>query len=214
VVHRFTFGIDSLWKQEILLKIPPSKRVLDLACGTGILSFAIKKKYPGCEVIGVDITEGYLEVARRKAAERAVSGLSFVRSSAEDFFSDKAFDAVTTSYLPKYADLPRLVRNVGKMLRPGGVFLLHDFTYPSSKLLQRLFEAYFNCAQPIGSWFYPEWKEVLLELPKVIRKSPWVSELTDSLRREGFLEIAVQSLTLQGAALVSAKRPGARQGTS
>lgn len=203
VVNRFTFGIDRLWKKKILSKIPPCEQVLDLACGTGILTFAIKNKYPDCEITGVDISENYLSVARSKAKISQTKNLSFVLSPAEDYVSDKHFDVVTTSYLPKYADIPRLIHNISNMLIPNGLVLFHDFTYPSSRFLQKMFETYFKCAQPIGAFYYPAWKDVLIKLPEVIRKSTWVSEVTTAMTHEGFKNITVESLTLQGAAIVS-----------
>ncbi|MEC4678162.1 MAG: class I SAM-dependent methyltransferase [Nitrospirota bacterium] len=206
VVNRFTFGIDRLWKKKILSKIPPCERVLDLACGTGILTFAIKNKYPECEITGVDISEGYLSVAREKALQSATKNLSFMHCPAEDYISDRCFDVVTTSYLPKYADIPRLMHNVGNMLAPNGRVIFHDFTYPTSKFLQLIFEVYFKCAQPIGAFYYPEWKDVLSELPKVIQKSQWISELSTAMNNEGFKNITVETLTLQGAAIVSGEK--------
>ena len=207
VVNRFTFGIDRRWKARIVAKLSNPSRVLDLACGTGILTFAIKRRYPRCEVVGVDITAGYLAVARKKAEAFGVRGVTFIHSAAEDYCPETRFEAVTTSYLPKYADIPRLIGNAAGILNPGGIVVLHDFTYPTSPALRALFSLYFRCAQPIGGWCYPEWKGVLIELPEVIRRTTWVKEVTAALAAEGFEEIAVESLTLQGAALVTARKP-------
>ncbi|MEO2054804.1 MAG: class I SAM-dependent methyltransferase [Nitrospira sp.] len=207
VVHRFTLGIDRLWKKRILAQITAPRRVLDLACGTGILTFAIAQKYPECRVIGVDITKGYLDVARLKAEALGFRNVDFVHSPAEEYLIDAFFDTITTSYLPKYADLPLLIRNCRRMIAPEGTLLMHDFTYPDSPMLQKLFTLYFKLAQPIGGWWYPEWKEVLRELPEVIRLTEWVSELSTAMKEEGFCEIQVESLTMQGAAIISAKAP-------
>ncbi len=206
VVHRFTFGIDRRWKKKILSKMSSPKKVLDLACGTGILTFGIKAQYPQSQITGVDITEGYLQVARSKAGEMNVQDVTFIHSPAEDYLSDERYDVITSSYLPKYADIPLLMGHLRQMLAPGGIIILHDFTYPTSKTLQMTFELYFKCAQPIGAWAYPEWKDVLVELPAVIRNTDWVAEVTHAMRNEGLSDIEVESLTLQGAALVTAKK--------
>jgi len=206
VVKRFTFGVDHLWKKKMLSKIPPSKNILDLACGTGILTLAIKKKYPSCRVTGIDITEGYLEIARAKALSMGTEDITFINVPAEEYVSNDLFNVITTSYLPKYADIPRLIHNMSRMLAPGGIILFHDFTYPTSRFLQLLFGLYFKCAQPIGGWFYPEWKKVLKALPAVIRQTEWVSEVTWAMDKEGFFDIEVESLTLQGAAIVSGRK--------
>lgn len=207
VVDHSTFRIDRLWKKKIIAKIPPSPRqILDLACGTGLLTFAVAKRFPEARIVGVDLTKGYLDIARKKAEAGRIGNVSFIHSAAEDFLSDDRFDAVTTSYLPKYADLDRLIPNLSGMLAPGGILIFHDFTYPTRPVLQWTFEAYFKLLPPIGGWRWPEWKEVLYELPNVIRKTTWIPDLTAVMRREGFSEIQIESLTLQGSALVTGKR--------
>src|SRR5574338_611821 len=61
-----TFGRDGFWKEQIMRQIPDSKNILELACGTGILTGLIAKKFPDCEIVGVDITQNYLEMAKKK----------------------------------------------------------------------------------------------------------------------------------------------------
>ncbi len=212
VVNGFTLGIDHLWKKKMVHHLaassdrPAPKRILDLACGTGLLTFAIAKRFPDSQVVAVDISAGYLEVAWRKAHKKKIHNVSFVLSPAEEFIPNDRFDAVTASYLPKYADLPRLIQNLSGMVNPGGMVLFHDFTYPKSRFLQWLFEGYFKLIPTIGGLLYPEWKSVLCQLPDVIRKTQWVTELTETLKKGPFDAICVESLTLEGSALVSARR--------
>jgi demethylmenaquinone methyltransferase/2-methoxy-6-polyprenyl-1,4-benzoquinol methylase len=207
VVNVFTLGIDSLWKKKIIKKLSAPKKVLDLACGTGILTMAIAKRFPKCEVTGVDISPDYLEVAWRKAFKHKIKNASFILSSAEDFTACSPFDAVTASYLAKYADIPLLIKNLSSMIAPGGSIIFHDFTYPKSPFLQSLFEGYFKLISPVGRFLYPEWKEVFCELPNVIRETKWVLEITEALKKEGFRDIQVESLTCEGSAIVSAYKP-------
>ncbi|MBI3803999.1 MAG: class I SAM-dependent methyltransferase [Nitrospirae bacterium] len=209
VVDHSTFWIDRLWKKKIISKIPPSsQKILDLACGTGILTFAIAKKFPNAQIVGVDLTKGYLDIARKKAEANRVDHVTFVHRPAEEFLSDDRFDACVTSYLPKYADLNILIAHLSRMIAPGGVLVFHDFTYPTNRFLQWTFEAYFKLLPPIGGWRWPEWRETLYELPVVIRKTRWIEELTEAMRREGFEEIRVESLTMQGSALVTGRSQG------
>jgi len=67
VVSRSTFGKDKYWKREIIRQITDGDSFLDLACGTGILTREIAKKFPNGKIIGIDITEGYLDVAKRNS---------------------------------------------------------------------------------------------------------------------------------------------------
>ncbi len=224
VVCCFTLGIDRLWKKKMIEKLiasnrshPPAdvvtsadvvtpKKILELACGTGILTLLIATRFPESEVVAVDISPGYLEVAWRNAYKKKIKNVSFILSPAEELKSTDRFNVVTASYLAKYADLDLLIHNLSTMIDPGGVLLFHDFTYPKSRFLQFLFEWYFKWVPVIGGWWYPEWKAVFRELPHLIRKTEWVSELTTALTREGFYDIEVESLTLEGSALVSARK--------
>jgi ubiquinone/menaquinone biosynthesis C-methylase UbiE len=73
VVQVFTLGLDSSWKREILYRVPPSKRILDLGCGTGIVSQGLARRFPNAEIVGVDVTEDYLAIYEERL--RGIDGL-------------------------------------------------------------------------------------------------------------------------------------------
>ncbi|MBI3595737.1 MAG: class I SAM-dependent methyltransferase [Nitrospirae bacterium] len=201
-----TFGCDKAWKKKILAKVPPnSTRVLDLACGTGIVTFAIAKKLPGCHVIGVDITKEYLDIARAKAKTLNVTHVEFLHHRAEEVSFKEPFDCVTASYLPKYADLKTLTQNVKGMLKENGLFIMHDFTYPNNPFIGFLWEFYFKLLQTVGSRFYPQWRTIFYELPQVVHNSTWLPDLIASLRQCGFIQITVERLIVGSAAIVTGK---------
>ena len=206
IVKICTFGIDGWWKQSILNSLDNPKRVLDLACGTGILTFAIAKRFPFCQVVGVDITDGYLNVARKKSELLHSENVQFVQQWAEEYSSDELFDCITSSYLAKYADLSRLVRNSASMLKPGGLLLFHDFTFPQSRTIAWTWGLYFRFLQRIGSLRYPEWQNVFFELPDLIRKTSWVEEVTSAMRNNDLTDIHVRVLAFQGATLVYGRK--------
>src|SRR5262245_15360433 len=63
-----TLGLDGWWKRKILKRIPQAPaRILEQACGTGLLTFRIARLFPGCRIVGVELHEGYLAIARQKA---------------------------------------------------------------------------------------------------------------------------------------------------
>ena len=207
MVNFGTFGCDRFWKKKILANIPiDSKRVLDLACGTGILTFAIAQKLPDCHVIGVDVTEEYLNVARSKAKKIKLPNVEFLHQRAEETSFEEPFDCVTASYLAKYADLEILTQNVKGMLKANGVFIMHDFTYPSNSVVASLWEFYFRLQQTVGVLFYPRWRTIYHELPKLLRDTTWLPDLVHALRRYGFNQITVERLTLSSAAIVVTRK--------
>jgi demethylmenaquinone methyltransferase/2-methoxy-6-polyprenyl-1,4-benzoquinol methylase len=207
MVNAATFGIDRLWKRRIVGLIPPeSKRVADLACGTGISTLAIARKLPGCRVVGVEMRDEYLSFAREKVRRFGINNVEFVLSRAEDYRSSAPFDCIASSYLAKYADLPRLVDNALDMLVPGGVLLMHDFTYPPKAHLVRTWRLYFYLLQRMGGLF-PAWREIYYGLPELIEKTRWPEELWAALQARGFTEIERHDLTLYGSAIITARRP-------
>src|SRR3990172_8418800 len=205
IVNLCTLGIDNLWKECILRKLPTPRRVMDLACGTGILTMAIARKFPDCHVIGVELREEYLEIAKRKAKESKLANLEFLLGRAEDLVLNDSFDCITSSYLAKYADLKPLVRNMAQMLGKGGLLLFHDFTYPSHAALAAGWELYFKLLQRIGSWRYPEWKTIFYGLPELVRRTTWVHDLKVAMQENGLSEIELEYLTLGASAIMTGR---------
>lgn len=211
IVNLCTFGFDSWWKRKMLRAVPPQPaRILDQASGTGILTIKLARRFPRSRVSGVELREEYLNIARTKAATLRLRNTEFLLGRAEDVVLQAGLDCMTSSYLAKYADLGTLVSNARAMLRPGGVLIMHDFTYPSGDFFLRLWKFYFRILRSLGAWVFPEWRTVFEELPEFLENTRWVEELGSSLEKNGFVQIRVERLFMNTAALVVATNP-ARQ---
>lgn len=209
MVNFATLGIDRRWKRRIVDLIPPTAaRVLDLACGTGISTLAIATRYPRSHVVGVELRDEYLRLARDKVRRLGIGNVEFVPGRAEDYRSDEPFDCIASSYLAKYADLPRLTHNSKEMLKENGLLLMHDFTYPPKAFLIRLWRIYFAVLQTAGSRVFPAWREIYHGLPRLIEQTRWVPELQETLRANGFRDIRMEYLTAYGSAIVTARKSG------
>ena len=207
MVHWATLGFDGRWKKRMLERIPDGAApVLDLACGTGISTLSIARRFPSRRVVGVELRDEYLRVAREKVAREGLGNVDLVLCRAEDFRSPLEFDCVTSSYLAKYADLPLLVRHCGEMLRPRGVLMMHDFTFPPKRLLVATWRLYFAVMRQTVARAFPEWKEIYEGLPRLIETTQWPTVLQGALADNGFERIEVEYLTLHGSAIVSAVR--------
>lgn len=205
IVKLGTFGFDLWWKRQIIARIPvASRRVLDQACGTGILTFKIAEKFPACRIVGVELREEYITLAREKAIRRRLKNVAFIIGRAEDVYLNASFDCITSSYLAKYAEIEKWVRNSKRMLRIGGLLIAHDFIYPTGFRLARLWEFYFRLLQIFGSRRYPQWRIIFYELPQLLRRTRWVTELIESLRRNDFGDITFESSAFGTAALLTA----------
>jgi demethylmenaquinone methyltransferase/2-methoxy-6-polyprenyl-1,4-benzoquinol methylase len=207
IANLCTLGFDISWKTMILRKIPPRPvRIIDQACGTGILTLRIARRFPSCRVTGVELRREYLNIAKQKAASMKLKNLEFILGRAEDVVLNGPVDCITSSYLAKYAELGSLVRNAAAMLRKDGLLVMHDFTYPHGHGFPRIWELYFKMLQTAGAMFFPRWKTAFNELPQFLRKSRWVPELLAFLKENGFTNVCFESLTCGTSAIVTASR--------
>lgn len=191
----------------MLERIPKGPtRIMDQACGTGILTMKIARRFPRCRVIGVDVTEEYLRIARKKTVRLGLSNVEFILGRAEDVLLDGPFDCITSSYLAKYTELPILVNHAGKMLRDDGILIMHDFTYPPGRTFARIWEFYFRLLQTVGAWKYPEWRAAFDGLPELLRRTEWMEHLPQLLQENGFSEVTMESLTLGTCAIITGKK--------
>lgn len=199
IVNLTTFGKDKYWKKEIIKKIPNCNSVLDLACGTGILTFQIAEKLPNAKITGVDITDGYLEIARKKL--KPSQKISFLCQDAEKLDLDQKFDCITSSYIPKYCKAETLIKMCLNHLNPRCKIILHDFTYPENKIVRSLWNLYFMVLHVIG-YLLPDWKNVFVELPKLIRETRWLDDYKDTMEKYG-LQVDKQSLTWHTSSILT-----------
>ena len=207
LVDAGTVGADRWWKKKILDSLDGRpRRIIDQACGTGILTFKLARKFPRAWIIGVDLHAGYIQVARQKAAVSKQIQVDFIAGHAEEIFINGPVDGITSSYLAKYADLARLVANAEKMLSSGGILAMHDFIYPPRHLFAAVWEIYFRLLRSFGRRHYPAWKTVFDELPILLRATRWPQELLATLRRHAFREIRYETMTFGSAALITCRK--------
>jgi demethylmenaquinone methyltransferase/2-methoxy-6-polyprenyl-1,4-benzoquinol methylase len=219
MVHAATLGIDRLWKRRMVRIVRELARdprtILDLACGTGISTFAFATAFPNASITGVELRDEYLERARAKCAGvqpnaptiNRYPNIEFVLSRAETYATDQRFDVVSASYLPKYADLPVLVDKLTQWLEPNGVVVMHDFTLPPNRVALAVWRVYFWMLQTIGTKIFPAWKEIYDGLPKLIESTQWTNELQALLRDRGFRDVTFEWQTLWGSAIITARAP-------
>ena len=206
VVKMTTFWQDNSWKKRILEitdRVTPLT-VLDLACGTGILTCALAKKFPNSRIVGIDLQEEYLNYARIKKNENNLKNVEFYEKSAEDV-NEGEYDLITTSYLPKYVDLNLIIGNCSKMLNNGGLLIFHDFTYPDRVLWRFFYNVYWVILRLV-LWSSKSWREMGKELKGIIVKTHWVDDMEKALNMHGFTDIHVEVQKFEIAAIVYATK--------
>jgi demethylmenaquinone methyltransferase / 2-methoxy-6-polyprenyl-1,4-benzoquinol methylase len=198
VARLATFGQDSAWKREIIKAVGSRNSVLELACGTGVLSSMLA--LAGRSVIGIDLTFEYLRASRRKLQAAVSQGTAEVLP-----YRSESFDAIASSYLAKYVEIQRVVEECWRVLRPGGVIVFHDFTYPGG-VMRSLWNAHFAMLRLAGR-FVTSWRTAFEQLDDVIKNSDWVGQATSALQSRGFQNVDCKYYTAGTAAMVSAEKP-------
>jgi len=160
-----SLGQDGRWRREMVsrVNVPPGARILDVAAGTGLVSRALARRRPDARIASLDPSEAMLVTgAAQNAAEDLDARITPVLGRAESLpFPDAAFDAVTFTYLLRYVDdPPATVRELARVLRPGGVLASLEFHAPDDPVLRLGWRWYTRFALPaIGAVVSPAWRE-------------------------------------------------------
>jgi demethylmenaquinone methyltransferase/2-methoxy-6-polyprenyl-1,4-benzoquinol methylase len=148
-----SFGQDRRWRRAMVsaLAISDSKRVLDVAAGTGLVSAELVRRY-GCSVVGLDQSDEMLSRARRRLDDDPTLGqrVQLVKGEAETIpFDDREFDAVTVGYLFRYVDDPAVtIRELARVVKPGGTVASVEFGVPSLRPARSLWKLYTKYGVP------------------------------------------------------------------
>ncbi len=209
VARATSLGMDIWWKRRMLKLIPRDRtytRILDLACGTGIVSFKLARAFPDAEIVGIDLTPEYLEVAEERKRRDRVENVEFTCMTVEEIGSlPGKFDLVTGSFIPKLVDLDALASDCRALIPPGGVVILHDFTVPTNPPLRIGYRAYWCLARAV-MWLSARWRYTGHNLGRLISESRWEDELTQALVEKGFVDIHRERQPLQVASIIRAVR--------
>jgi demethylmenaquinone methyltransferase/2-methoxy-6-polyprenyl-1,4-benzoquinol methylase len=148
-----SFGQDPRWRRALVgaVRAGPHDRVLDVATGTGMVAEALVRRY-GCTVVGLDQSEAMLARARArvKRDDRLRSRVSLMVGEAERLpFADGEFDHLTFTYLLRYVDDPAAtLRELARVVRPGGRIASLEFAVPSAPVWRALWTAYVRVGLP------------------------------------------------------------------
>jgi demethylmenaquinone methyltransferase / 2-methoxy-6-polyprenyl-1,4-benzoquinol methylase len=180
-----SYGMDRRWKRRVAEIAAPKTgaRALDLACGTGDIARELTAR--GASVVGLDVTYRMLQLARQKTTSVAyvcadMSGLPF---------GDAGFDAVSTGYgLRNVADLPQALREIHRVLRPGGVVVSLDFNRPENPFVRGVYLGYLTLVGSLLGWLLHRDPDTYRYIPASIRRYPGGAGVTALLRAEGFVD--------------------------
>lgn len=179
-----TAGMHHHWRARAadLAAVPPNGKALDVATGTGDLALELARRLsPAGEVIGTDFSMRMLELARAKADDRAAqihARLRFEAANALELpYSDDEFDAATVGFGARnFSSLPQGLREMARVVKPGGRVVVLEITTPSRPPLSYFFRVWFDRVVPALGRMVGD-PDAYSYLPRSVRRFPGPDEL-------------------------------------
>ncbi len=194
-----SLGIDRSWRRTALKWLRPHRpqQMMDVATGTGDFALLACRMLRPQSLVGTDISEGMMQVARHKAREAGLDDrIRFQREDCEALtFSDASFDAVTVAFgIRNFEHLDRGLREMCRVLRPGGHLVILELSTPDRPPMKQLYRIYSRLIPLMGRLVSHD-RSAYTYLPQSIRAFPQGEVMSESIRRAGFSDVRFRRLT-------------------
>ncbi len=212
-----SLGQEPRWHRYLVerLGVGPDDHVLDVATGTGAVAERLVLRYR-CRVTGIDQSEDMLAAARERLREGGLAQrVTLVRGEAERLpFGDASFDALTVTYLLRYVNEPAAVlRELARVVRPGGVLASMEFGVPTHALPRAAWRLYTGVVLPAGGMaiggrgWWRAGRFLHHSIPDFYRRHP-VPRLMELYRDAGLTDLRLKRLSFGGGVVIWGRRQG------
>lgn len=201
-----TFGLHRMWRNRAITAAARARRgivtgdILDIATGTGDVAFELHNRFPEARVVGVDLSAGMLEIAKKKlknADEIAKKQISFEQGDSLDLrFADDSFDLITVAYgVRNFQHLDKGYAEMARVLRKGGTLCVIELSEPANKLTRVLYRLYSRHIIPAIGRLVSGDSRAYTYLPESIAAAPQRERMTDIMTEAGLSDCSWKSLT-------------------
>lgn len=212
--HLMSLSIDRTWRRRALRALVQGavapREVLDLACGTGDFSIAIARALPQAQVTGLDLSAGMLEVMAGKVEKEGLGDrIRTLQGDGEALpFGDGSFDRVGIAFgIRNFEDREQGLREMLRVLRPGGRLVVLELSVPEQPLLRRAYDLYFLHILPwIGGRISGD-RAAYRYLPASVKKFPGKDAFMGTLHTCGFCNVRHKALSLGICRIYAAEKP-------
>jgi demethylmenaquinone methyltransferase / 2-methoxy-6-polyprenyl-1,4-benzoquinol methylase len=197
--HFLSVGIDTIWRKKAIRKLADlnPKRILDVATGTGDFAIEALSLKPE-QIIGVDISEGMLEVGRKKLKARNLDSLIELRlGDSENLpFADNFFDGLIVAFgVRNFENLELGLSEMLRVVRPGGRVVILEFSRPAKFPMKQLYNVYFTTILPLIGRLVSRDQAAYSYLPESVQAFPDGSDLLKILTDIGYKNPQCNPLT-------------------
>ena len=198
--HRMSWNIDYGWRKKAIKSLSPyqPQTILDIATGTGDFAILAAKMLQPQKLIGVDISEGMMEIGRQKVRQQQLERtISFSKEDCLNLsFEENTFDAVTAAFgIRNFADLDRGLSEMCRVLKNGGHLSIVELTTPVSFPMKQLFHLYSHTVLPVYGRLISKDTSAYSYLTKTIDAFPQGELMMDILKKAGFKSTSFRRLT-------------------
>lgn len=197
--HFLSLGIDRLWRKKAIKMLVPFRPnvMLDVATGTGDFALEALSLNPS-HITGIDISEGMLEVGRKKIDKLKLNGqIELKFGDSENLpFEENKFDAITVGFgVRNFENLEKGIAEIFRVLKPGGVLVVLEFSRPKRFPVKQLYNFYFKYVLPkIGNSISSD-KAAYTYLPESVAAFPDGRDFEAILHKIGFKKTTCRRLT-------------------
>lgn len=198
--HRLSWDIDRGWRKKAIKQLAPynPKTMLDIATGTGDFAILAAKMLKPQTLIGADISEGMMEIGRKKVEKEGLSDI--IKFQKEDCLSlsyqDNTFDAITAAFgIRNFANLDKGLREIYRVLKPGGNLSIVELTQPVSFPMHQLFHVYSHTVLPLYGRLISKDRSAYDYLTATIEAFPQGEQMVEILKSAGFSNACFKRLT-------------------
>lgn len=196
--HTLSMSIDRVWRRRVVGEVRRAKpgRILDVATGTGDLAIAMARRIRDVQVLGVDLSEQMLAVARRKIEARGLDGrIVLDRGDAERLaVADASVDVATVAFgVRNFGDLGAGLRELSRTIKPGGKVVILEFSRPRNRVFRALYEFYSYKILPRIGGLVSRDKRAYEYLPASVGEFPAPEEFMAMMARAGFRNCRARS---------------------
>lgn len=211
--HLLSFGIDILWRKKAIrmLRKRNPKNLLDVATGTG--DFALEAARMGVNadsIIGVDISNGMLEIGRKKVAKRALSErIELKYGDSENLpFDDHTFDVSTCAFgVRNFENLEKGLTEIKRVLKPGGAVYILEFSKPTGFPFKQAYWFYFKAILPLVGKFISKDRRAYEYLPESVAAFPQGQDFLDIMEDCGYVQVDRKRLSGGIASIYVGEKP-------
>lgn len=208
--HLLSANIDKLWRRKVIrmLEKRQPKTILDIATGTADFAIAASK-IKDSKITGIDISEGMLEVGRKKVLKLGLSSkIELIKADSESLpFDTGCFDAAIVAFgVRNFENLRKGLTEIQRVLKPGGEFYILEFSKPAKFPIKQLYQFYFNKVLPFIGGLVSNNKKAYTYLPDSVNEFPDGLKFLSILADTGFVEMSHHEQTFGIATIYKARK--------